>query len=390
MKQHRSVRLLNGLLLGAAITGLVLTCGQKREQKQAAASNMVVVFAFGDAKIIRAGKEIPAKVGMLVNQDDEIKTTNGSVDLQTRNGSAIRVREFTNIQVARLTGGDAGETKISMKHGGLLASVKRKSSKEDFSVVTPTAIAGVRGTTFSVEMDEEGAAPRVKVLQGKVAMAPRIRALEKYEDSEIQANPTLKELATIQQKNEVVLEDATEGTIEANTQQKVTALNEAIESAEAQNQNIAEVATVSQIAKEVDTASNEKAAVVTNESTVTAKEEADAATLVSIDENLVNEVAEGSNQSADAQQAMLEKIQKEREAKQEVVLKKIQDEASKKDLKSEQEIQKAYNKLEVVIMADGTRHTGAVIAQTGNTLVVHTPQGVKRLPKGAVASIEFY
>ena len=388
MKQHRSIRLLTGLLLGAAITGMVLACGQKREAKQSAASNMVVVFAFGDAKIIRGGKEIPAKVGMLVNQDDEIKTTNGSVDLQTRNGSAIRVREFTNIQVARLTGGEAGETKISMKHGGLLASVKRKSSKENFAVVTPTAIAGVRGTTFSVEMDEEGAAPRVKVHDGKVAMAPRIRALEKYDDSEIQSNSALKELVEIQQKNEIVLEEKTEGTIDAAAQQKVAALNEAIETAESQNQDIAEVAEVTQIKQEISAVA--EPAVEKTEANITASEAADAATLVTVEETIVDEVASGAADAGEAQQAVLEKLTKEREAKQEVILKQIQEEADEKKLASEAEIQKAYNKLEVVIMADGTRHTGAVIAQTGNTLVVHTPEGVKRLPKGAVASIEFY
>ncbi len=386
MKQHRSIRMLSGLLLGAAITGMVLTCGQKREADKTAGGNMVVVFAFGDAKVIRAGKEIPAKVGMLVNQDDEIKTTNGSVDLQTRNGSAIRVREFTTIQVARLTGGDSAETKISMKHGGLLASVKRKSSNENFAVVTPTAIAGVRGTTFSVEMDEEGSAPRVKVLDGKVAMAPRIQALEKYDSKQIESNAALKELAAIQQKNEVVLEEKTEGTISAASQQKVTALNAAIESAEAQNKPISEVAAVTAIKTEMTAGA--ATAVVKSEAVVTAKEEADAATLVSVDIEKVTETAGGA--SAEAQQSALEAMQKEREQKQEVVLQKIQDEASKKDLKSEQEIQKVYNKLEVVIMADGTRHTGAVIAQTGETLVVHTPEGVKRLPKGAVAAIEFY
>lgn len=370
-----------GIIALFAVAGL-LFCGKKDTSSAQKPTSMVIVFTSGEATIVKGAERIPAKVGLLVSQNDEIQTTNGSVDLQTRGGSAIRVKEFTTIKVSSLIGG--GETKIAMKHGGLLASVKKSSASEEFSVVTPTAIAGVRGTTFTVELENEGASPRVKVLDGKVAMSPRIAALERADSQTIAKDENLSKLVSIQKKNEVILEANTAGTLDKAVEQKIMALNAAVEQAEQNNQAIAEVVkaeAVQQISSDID---NAEKTVIKEESKVTAAEAADKATLVAVDSDIVEKVITGQSDATS-----VDAMREQRTEREEAVIADIQKEASKTELKSQDEIRKHYNKLETVIMTDGKQYNGAVIAQTGGILVVHTEQGVVRLNKGQVASIEF-
>jgi len=369
----------HGLVALLMLLGLAF-CGKKEVSQKP--TSMVIVFTSGEATVVKGAERIPARVGLLVAQNDEIQTTNGSVDLQTRGGSAIRVKEFTTIKVATLLGD--GDTKISMKHGGLLANVKKSSANEDFSVVTPTAIAGVRGTTFSVEMEDEQSSPVVKVLDGKVAMSPRITALEKADAATIQKDESLSRLAEIQRKNEVIVEPATSATLDRAVEIKIMALNAAVEQAEQQNRAIDEVVKADNIKQmSTDLAASEKV-VIKQESPVTAAEKADKATLVAVDGDLVEKVIAGEGQAT-----AVEALREQRKEREEAIVADIQKEAAKTELKSQEAIRQHYNKLETVIMTNGTQHHGAVIAQTGGVLVVHTEQGVIRLDKGQVAAIEF-
>jgi len=383
MNKRIALKILTGLLLSLAIAGVVLNCGKKSDS--AASRAMVVVFAVGEAKIVRAGKEIGAQVGMVVSENDQIKTTDGSVDLQTKSGSAVRIRPFTTITVARLAGGE--ETKLSMDHGGLLANVKRTSNKETFSVVTPTAIAGVRGTTFSMDV-EEGQRPTVKVLDGSVAMAPRIPALDNYTPEQIQANPSLKQLEAVQHQ-EVVIEEKTEGTLDPKVEQQVIQANAAIETAVAQNptatpdQLNGNLAKAAKIAEEIKAG---PATITTQAAEITARDISERDTLVTVDSSTLEKVVANADKG---DTTAVDEMRKEQEAKQNVVLQRIQDQAQKVELKTEQEIRQHYNSLETIVMKNGDKLSGAVIAQTGDQLVVHTANGVVRVRRADVASQEF-
>jgi len=361
-------------------------CGKPTAEQS---KSMVVVYTSGDAKIMRAGQEQALQVGMIVKEDDTIKTTDGTVDLQSRSGSAVRISQFTTVTVSKLAGGDSTDTKISMKHGGLLASVKKGSAKENFSVVTPTAIAGVRGTTFRVEV-AENEAPRVKVLDGKVAMAPRIAALDNVTKEQIAASPDLTKLASIEKK-EIILDNQTEGTLDAKTQQQVNSANAAMEaSMKAEPTKLAEAAQTAAKATDDLSKADAKAGVSKKDAEVTGQDLIDKATLVAVDVEVLDKVLKNSGTtSAPATSGLVDELKQKREAKQEQVMKVIQEEASKKKLTSDKEIEQYYNKLETVVLKDGSQHVGAVIAQTGNILMVHTTGGLLQIEKGRVSSIEY-
>jgi hypothetical protein len=339
---------------------------------------MIIVFASGNAMIVRDGKEVPAKVGMVVNENDVLKTTNGTVDLQTKNGSAVRIRNYTTVTISKLYGEGSADTRLSMQHGALLASVKRKSGNENFTVSTPTAIAGVRGTTFSVDSNE-GEPTRVKVLDGSVAMSPRIAALENYSDEEISGNENLKKLKEIQQKQEVVIEERTEAILEPEVEKEVLAINEKMA---AGNIDSAQANQLLSSAADSMSRSENTQAVKLVKSEVTTEEMAEKATLVTVDEDVADRVRDGDEKA-------LDEMRRQRDAKQELVLNQIEEEASRTTLKSEAEIRQHYNKLETLNLRNGQSITGAVIAQTGNVLIVHTRDGVRRLKTTDVEYITY-
>ncbi len=372
----RKTGLLTALVLSLTVGVALVNCGEK--QPSEAQRSMIIVFASGNAMIVREGKEVPAKVGMVVNENDVLKTTKGTVDLQTKNGSAVRIRNYTTVTISKLYGEGSADTRLSMQHGGLLASVKRKSGKENFTVTTPTAIAGVRGTTFSVDSNE-GEPTRVKVLDGSVAMKPRVAALEKFSAEEIQSDENLAKLEEIQSKQEVIIEERTEAILDPEVEKEVLALNEKVESGEFDAAQAAEMtaAVETTLSKEGD-----EKVVKLSESNVTTEEMAEKATLVTVDEDVASRVREGDDQA-------LEEMRRQRDAKQELVLNQIEEEASRTKLNNEEEIRQHYNRLETLNLRSGQSITGAVIAQTGNVLIVHTKEGVRRLKTNEIEYITY-
>jgi hypothetical protein len=381
---------MTGLVLSLALAVIAVQCGKKAGD-DAASRSMVIVFVSGNVTIVPAGQTAgkAAQVGMIVREKDKIQTENGSVDLQTRSGSAIRVRSFTTISVASLAGTSGGDTNLKMDHGGILANVNKASSKESFAVVTPTAVAGVRGTKFSVDV-QRGERPKVKVVEGKVAMSPRVAALDNYSKEEIESNPSLQKLADLQE-SEMILEENTEGSLDPVLEQQVIEVSEAIETAHSQNRSIEQVGQIEAVAELATTVDQKKeTAVAREEAEFTMQEKVDHQTLIVIDPALMDKVmAKQSEDEGSVSPEVAQAITVNRKEKEEKVLNIIEEEARKEQLSSEDEIMKHYNRLEVIIMKNGQRMTGAVIAQTGDVMMVHTPNGIARVKKSDVEAQEF-
>lgn len=379
------------LLLPILVVAFAASCGGKDQDAGAKSKSMIVVFASNDPKVIRGNQEMVAQIGTVVVEGDVIKTEKGKLDLQTRDGSAIRVSQFTTITVTKLI---ADNTTLQMQNGSVLASVKRTSKSEEFKVVTPTAIAGVRGTTFKVDVDDETQPPRVKVMDGKVAMAPRIAALDNVSKTQIEQSKTLSKLAEVAKTQEVILEEKTEGQLDPKVNEQVREVNAAVAKAVASG-NIEKVAESAVVKKAtVDLVDQKKVtAVKTEKAEVTVQEIQETSTLVAVDQKTFDSIAQkpaGAAAPPPAAVAELKKIHEEkRNAKQEAVLRRIEDEASKKKLASDEAIRSQYKRFEVVVLRNGQKIEGAVIASSPTQLVVHTKEGVKRVNKSEVASQEF-
>ena len=137
-------------MLLALLTASVVAVGVAQKSAPAPQSRATVVFFEGAVKVDGA----PPEIGMALASKVLVETGPGaSCEIVFDGKNAIRVSQ--NAIAALDFSGIIKE--VSLKKGGL-TSVLRKLGKitgtDSYRVATPTAIAGVRGTSFCVWVDE--------------------------------------------------------------------------------------------------------------------------------------------------------------------------------------------------------------------------------------------
>lgn len=82
--------------------------------------------------------------------------------------NVIRVMANSTLVIDKLTTVSSGidavsDTELDLKKGGIYASVKKLSPAAQYLVKTPTGIAGVRGTEFTIVLNDDGSIKQVTV-----------------------------------------------------------------------------------------------------------------------------------------------------------------------------------------------------------------------------------
>jgi hypothetical protein len=82
--------------------------------------------------------------------------------------NVVRVMANSALVIDKLTTVSSGvdavsDTELDLKKGGIYASVKKLSPAAQYLVKTPTGIAGVRGTEFSIVLNDDGSIKEVTV-----------------------------------------------------------------------------------------------------------------------------------------------------------------------------------------------------------------------------------
>lgn len=114
----------------------------------------------GMVQIERAGARQPAKVGMGIQASDVIVTgADGSAGITFTDNSLVSVGPGSVFVIDKYsfdTTTHAGEFEGSLKKGKLAAVSGKmvKQSPESMKIRTPSAVMGVRGTEFVVQVDE--------------------------------------------------------------------------------------------------------------------------------------------------------------------------------------------------------------------------------------------
>ena len=178
---------MNKLFLAILCLMLIIPAGCIKESKEDYSS---IIFYIGDVK----KNNIAAEIGEIILQNDAISTgVQSSCDIKI-GGSIIRIKEKSNVRLSELyQKNDIEKTTVDLDVGKLLCKAKKLSKSESFLVKTPTAIAGVRGTKFTVEADAKKTS-RIKVFNGNVAVVKRVKQLGNIEvDKIIKTAPTLSE-----------------------------------------------------------------------------------------------------------------------------------------------------------------------------------------------------
>jgi hypothetical protein len=84
--------------------------------------------------------------------------------------NVVRVLSNSTLVIDKLTTTSSGadtvsDTELDLKQGSIFASVKKLSPAAQYLVKTPTGIAGVRGTQFSVALNPDGSIKEVSVFR---------------------------------------------------------------------------------------------------------------------------------------------------------------------------------------------------------------------------------
>jgi hypothetical protein len=111
-----------------------------------------------------------ARLNMPLREKDMIATlAESEVRLETPDGSAVRLKENTVLELAVLkAGGGSTNTKLKLVDGSLVTSVKKMTdSKSSFELETRTSLAAVRGTSVEVE-SRKNAGATIKTFDGKI------------------------------------------------------------------------------------------------------------------------------------------------------------------------------------------------------------------------------
>ena len=140
----------------------------------------------GKVEIRRAGRTLftSAAKGMSVNPGDEIRTGERSKMVITLEKSAINGMgansQFTLKSFETNPETRSVQIKIGLPNGQLWSEVGRLKTRDSkFEIETPTAVTGVRGTVFRVDVKEKTGATSVSVVSGEVGVrSPKVEAPE--------------------------------------------------------------------------------------------------------------------------------------------------------------------------------------------------------------------
>jgi hypothetical protein len=132
----------------------------------------VVRSVAGAAEYSVSGPWMPLRVGQELAPGSTVRTANDSsvVLFLDQNGPLVKLTENTTLGIDKLTFEPTGvdtivETQLDLKSGRVVGIVRRLSTTSKYEVKTPTGVAGIRGTEYSIS-----ATGQVYVLSGSVVV----------------------------------------------------------------------------------------------------------------------------------------------------------------------------------------------------------------------------
>jgi hypothetical protein len=151
----------------AALVGIALMTSV-----QAAQGKAVVRSVVGKAEYSQGGSWLPIKVGQEIAPGATLRTANDSkvVLFMDENGPLVMLTENTTLGIDKLNFEPTGvdtiiETQLDLKSGRIVGIAKKLAANSKYEVKTPSGVAGIRGTEYSISATGE-----VYVLSGSVVV----------------------------------------------------------------------------------------------------------------------------------------------------------------------------------------------------------------------------
>ena len=173
--------------------------GPSREAGTPTKMSAIVLFAVGDVRASESfagSKGRKLKPGDIIQGDQTINVGNRSLcDLQIRDAKGafvIRLNESTRVKLSAVKFPRHKTFEVSIYRGNALFRMN-STGEERLRVVTPTAAAFVRGTSFQVKVAEDGKS-KIGVHEGEVMMLPRIPAVQNIPRKVVESSTTLSRI----------------------------------------------------------------------------------------------------------------------------------------------------------------------------------------------------
>jgi len=156
----------------------------------------ILIYSEGESFVLSRNNEVSEYdvyyddvSGFEFYEGDFVNTNNGTfLEIQLLPGSnIIKISENTSFQIGKIEPQGGGS--FSITYGRVRAKVNRLVNNEEFSIKSPSIIAGVRGTDFGYDLvaakgqESSGALTRVYCFEGKVEVkkSPEPKAEEEPE-----------------------------------------------------------------------------------------------------------------------------------------------------------------------------------------------------------------
>ncbi|PIZ17040.1 hypothetical protein COY51_01310 [Candidatus Desantisbacteria bacterium CG_4_10_14_0_8_um_filter_39_17] len=119
-----------------------------------------------------------AQIGLLLYNNDKLKTEGKSrAEMTLVDGSILRIKEKTLIEIKDVREDSTAKkkgSKFQLLFGKLWARVMKVAPDSTFEIITPTAVVGVRGTEFSINVDP-ALGTKVSVFEGSVEVRTEVK-----------------------------------------------------------------------------------------------------------------------------------------------------------------------------------------------------------------------
>ncbi|TGN18923.1 FecR family protein [Leptospira idonii] len=119
----------------------------------------VLAFIKGDVVVLREGNQLKPVLGDALQGTDTVVTgANGSVEILLGEDGILKLAKNTSLSISNaFSSHDEGRnTEVNLQYGKLVTVLRKERKSENFRVVTPTSIAGVRGTSFLTSVEDPG------------------------------------------------------------------------------------------------------------------------------------------------------------------------------------------------------------------------------------------
>ncbi len=198
---------------------IILSSGCKEKEEQKVVETRpdfkpqgLVLFTLGDVTV--GGKQV--KAGDTIQDEESLKTGKKSAcDLQITgldSDVTVRLRENSDFALAGFVKQDVKNLQMKILTGKVLVSTQKLNTKESVETITPTAVVGVRGTKYEVEVGKD-LSSSISVLEGRVAAKIIILEIEALPDDVKENSITLKKLDAYLMEKELVIESGYTSTV---------------------------------------------------------------------------------------------------------------------------------------------------------------------------------